>query len=155
MFRYTFRLGWAVLTVAAGLSLAEPAPAQTVPHKEHCAGTLVDVVPGTLFFAGAGHATHFGHYTITGSNEFDALNHVFNGAFTSIAADDSTISGMYEGRYEFLPTGQIQFIVHVCYLVGTGRLEGVTGEADTVAILDGLAPGDAFVYDTEGYLTFP
>ena len=73
----------------------------------------------------------------------------------AVAADGSTISGTYEGTYTVLDNGQIQFDVRVLWLEGTGRLEGVTGEADTVAILDGLAAGAAFTYDTEGTLTFP
>jgi hypothetical protein len=37
----------------------------------------------------------------------------------------------------------------------TGRLAGVTREADVVAILDGVYTGAGFVYDTLGTLTFP
>jgi hypothetical protein len=155
MIRRTFCFGWTLPALVACWSFAGAAQAQTVPHKEHCTGTLVEVVPGTLFFAGEGHATHFGDYSITGSNDFDDQGNVTNGQFTTVAADGSTISGTYEGTYTVLADGKIQFKVHVLWLEGTGRLEGVTGEADTVAILDGLEPGAAFEYDTKGTLTFP
>ena len=84
-----------VLTFIAGQMQVIAAPAQTVPHKEHCRGTLTNVVPGTLFFAGRGVATHFGKYTIVGSNDFDNAGNVLNGEFTTTAADGSTISGIY------------------------------------------------------------
>jgi hypothetical protein len=155
MNRFHFRFGVALLAAVATLSLAGSAWAQTVPHKEHCTGTLTDVVPGTLFFAGQGEATHFGLYTIEGSNDFDADGNVFGGVFTTTAADGSTISGIYAGTYTPLADGKVRFDVHVHWLEGTGRLAGVTGEADTVAILDGVAPGAAFEYVTRGTLTFP
>jgi len=135
----------------AGRTSAGP----TVPHKEHCTGTLTDVFPGTLFFAGKGTATHFGKYSIEGSNDFDDEGNVLNGEFTTTAADSSTISGIYEGTYTPLPDGSVRFDVHVLWLTGTGRLAGVTGEADVVAFLDGVAPGAAFEYFTRGTLTFP
>src|SRR5262249_54218348 len=66
MARHSFRFGSALLALVAGLGLAMAAAAQvTVPHKEHCRGTLTNVLPpgpdgvGTLFFAGEGRATHF------------------------------------------------------------------------------------------------
>src|SRR5262245_49224927 len=99
MTRSALRRGPALLALAAALSLAGPARSDhphTVPHKEHCTGTLTDVVPGTLFFAGVGRATHFGRYSIEGNNDFDALGNVLNGEFTTTAADGSTISGTYE-----------------------------------------------------------
>jgi hypothetical protein len=110
-----------VLTLIAGLFLASAAQAQTVPHKEHRDGTLTDVVSGTLYFAGEGHATHFGHYTIVGSNDFDDLGNVLDGVFTTTAADGSTISESYSGTYTPLPTGQVRFDVHVLWLDGTAR----------------------------------
>jgi hypothetical protein len=159
MFRPTSSIGPALLTLVAGLGLAGPAVAQTVPHKERCAGTIttVDLGPhgGTLRFAGTGRATHFGHYAITGSNDFDDQGTVLNGQFTTTAADGSTIAGMYAGTYTPLPSGQVRFDVHVCWVTGTGRLAGVTGEANVVAILDGVAPNAAFQYVTDGTLTFP
>jgi len=127
----------------------------TVPHKEACQGTLTNVVPGQLFFAGIGNATHFGRYAIQGSNNFDDKGNVLNGVFTTTTADGATISGIYAGTYTPLPDGKVRFDVNVRWLTGTGRLRGVTGQASVVAILDGVAPGAAFVYQTTGTLTFP
>jgi hypothetical protein len=150
------RIALAVLALVGSLTLAASAGAgPTVPHKERCAGTIRAVLPGTLFFAGEGNATHFGEYSIVGSNDFDADGNVLNGEFITTAADGSTISGVYEGTYTPLPNGQVRFDVHVLWLEGTGRLEGVTGEGDVVAILDGVAPDAAFTYQTLGTLTFP
>jgi hypothetical protein len=144
-----------LLAGIAGLYLTSAVRAQTVPHKERCTGTLTSVVPGTLHFAGTGNATHFGKYTITGSNDFDDEGNVLNGEFTTTTLDGSTITGVYEGTYTPLPDGRIRFDVHVLWIEGTGRLEGVTGEADVVAFLDGVTPGAAFEYVTKGTLTFP
>ncbi len=129
--------------------------AQTVPHHEHCTGTLTAIAPGTMFFAGTGVATHFGQYSIEGSHDFDDQGNVFNGKFTSTAADGSTLSGIYSGTYTPLPDDTFSFDVHALWLEGTGRLEDVTGEANVVATLDGLAPGSAVEYFTDGFLVFP
>jgi hypothetical protein len=154
----------AVLTLAAGLGLANPATAgPTVPHKERCRGTLIDVLPPgpdnplpSLLFAGEGRATHFGKYSIEGSNDFNPLTgEVLNGRFTTTAANGSTISGVYAGTFTPLPDGRTRFDVHVLWLEGTGRLAGVTGAADVVAVLDGTEAGSAFEYVTLGTLTFP
>ena len=47
----------------------------------------------------------------------------------------------------------VRFDVEVHYLTGTGRLEGVTGTANTVAVLD--AATGQFHYDTDGTWTLP
>jgi hypothetical protein len=148
-------VGPAGAALVSALGIGGDSHAHTVPHKEHCQGTLTRVVPGTLYFAGEGEATHFGKYTITGSNDFDAAGHVLDGKFTTIAADGSTISGVYAGTYTVLGPDQVRFDVHVLWLEGTGRLAGVTGEADTVAFLNGVATGSHFEYVTNGTLTFP
>jgi hypothetical protein len=144
-----------LLVAFAGLYLANGAHAQTVPHYEICSGTLTSVVPGTLHFAGRGLATQFGEYSIKGSNDFDDLGNVRDGEFTTTTADGSTISGVYDGTYTPLSDGTIRFDVHVQWQHGTGRWAGVTGQAAVVAFLQGLAPGDQFIYFTDGTLTFP
>src|SRR5262245_31581477 len=149
--RYYFGKQILALALFTGLCFSATAAEHTVPHKEHCQGTLEEVAATTLFFAGQGNATHFGKYLVTGSNDFDDKGNVLDGEFTSTVADGSTISGIYTG----LADGKIRFDVKVNWLVGTGRLEGVTGEADVVAILDALAEGAAFEYVSEGTLTFP
>ena len=134
---------------------ATTAGARTGIHREHCRGNAIDVVPGLMTFAGTGTATHFGRYTIVGRHNVDELGNVFNGEFTTTAADGSTISGIHSGTYAPLPSGKIQFNVHVSWLEGTGRLAGVTGEGDVTAVLDAAEPGAAFEYVTRGTLSFP
>ena len=147
----------ASLILLAGIASSpfSTARAQTVPHREHCTGTLTAIVPGTMFFTGIGVATHFGQYSIEGRHDFDALGNILNGEFTSTAADGSTLSGIYSGTYTPLPDGTFSFDVHALWLEGTGRLEGVTGEGDVIATLAGLAPGSAIEYFTDGFLVFP
>lgn len=143
------------LAIAASLVCSQGAEAKTKQHRERCTGTITDVINGNLSFAGQGLATHFGRYTIEGSNDVDDQGNVLNGQFTTTAADGSTLSGVYSGTYTPLPDGRFRFDVHASWLVGTGRLEGVTGEGDVVALLQGVAPGDAFEYVTRGFLDFP
>lgn len=145
----------AATRVLTGSSLAQPDRLRTLPHREHASGTLTDVQPGTLFFAGSGLATHFGRYSIEGSNNFDNLGNVNDGVFTTTTADGSTLTGIYFGTYTPLPSGQVRFNVEAQWLEGTGRFEGVTGTGDVVAILDAVAPGAGFEYVTNGTLTFP
>lgn len=127
----------------------------TVPYKGRASGTLTTVSPGFLSFTAIGNATHLGRYTEVGSNNFDEFGNVSNGVFTYTAADGSTLSGTYSGTYTPLPTGDIRFNVNVDYVQGTGRLAGVTGDAQLVATLSGVALGAAFTYETRGSLVFP
>jgi len=143
----------ALATIAAAAPAA--IPPRTVPHFERAAGVLDDIGPTTMVFSGGGMGTHFGRYTITGSHEYDAFGQITDGEFMTTTADGATISGTYSGTYEPLPSGEVRFDVHVLWLDGTGRLAGVTGEADVVAVLDSVAPGARLVYVTEGTLTFP
>ncbi len=144
----------AAVMVVATLAAAA-APPNPVPHKEQASGTLIDLQPGTMIITGQGVATHFGLYTIEGSHDFDDQGNVTNGQFTTTTADGATISGTYSGTYFGLPSGQVQFDVHAFWLEGTGRLEGVTGQGDVVAILDAVATGAEFEYETIGELMFP
>jgi hypothetical protein len=146
----------ALAMLIAGLGYARPAAADvSVPHKEHCKGTLTDVLPGKLSYQGKGNATHFGKYSIKGSSEFDDQGHVLNGEFTTTIADGSTISGTYSGTYELHDDGSATFLVDVLWLTGTGRLEGVTGSAKVIATLSSVTPGAPCEYVTQGTLTFP
>lgn len=144
----------ASLMILAGIH-ASAFASVTVPHREQCSGTLTAVAPGSLSFAGRGVATHFGQYTITGSNDFDDQGNVLNGQFTTVTSDGSSITGNFSGTYTLLSSGQVRFDVIVHWVAGSGRLAGVTGTADVVAILDGVTPGAAFEYETLGALTFP
>ena len=129
--------------------------AVVVPYKERSAGALTDVVPGHLSFAAEGRATYLGLYTMEGSNDFDLAGNVLNGAITLTSRDGSTISGSFAGTYAPLETGQVRFEVIVTWLAGTGRLEGVTGDAAVVAVVDGVAPGAAFRAQGFGNLVLP
>src|SRR5262245_30665078 len=88
--------------VLAGLALAAPALAgPTVPYKEKAGGTInvsefISDVVVSQEFSGSGNATHMGKYTQTGSHKANLLTgEIFDGEFTSTAADGSTISGIY------------------------------------------------------------
>ena len=133
----------------------QAAGAAIVPHRERCAGTLTNVSAGKLAFAGEGVGTHFGKYTIVGTNEFDNAGNVLNGKFSTTTSDGSKISGTYSGTYTPLASGEVRFDVRVFWLNGTGRLAGVTGEADVVALLDSVSTGAGFEYITRGTLALP
>jgi hypothetical protein len=143
------------LALLTGAALSAPAGPHTVPHRERCDAVMTALQPGSLWFTGQGVATHFGRYTIEGTNDFDDQGQVQNGQFTTTTADGATISGIYSGGWSVLPSGKIRFDVEVQWLQGTGRLQGVTGQADVVAILDGLFVGARCHYVTDGTLTFP
>jgi hypothetical protein len=135
------------------------AQAQTVPLLERCEGTVQSFNPmtGVLEFAGKGHATVFGLYTVGGSSAAFPLSPtdglVFGGD-TTTTRDGASIKSQFTGVYAVLDPGQIEFRVTARWGDGTGRLAGVTGEGEVVARLDGLAPGSAFTYETVGTLQF-
>lgn len=143
------------LTILALACSPGVAGERTVPHKEHGKGELEDVGEGFLTFMGGGVATHFGKYTQTGGNEFDDMGNVTDGFFTTTAADGSTISGIYFGSYTVNDDGTVTFDVTALWQEGTGRFEGVTGEARVIAQLEGVFAGAKYEYVTEGTLTFP
>ena len=133
------------------------AQAQTVPLFEHCEGTVQSFNPltGVLTFAGKGRATVFGLYAVEGSSTAIPLSltdGLVSGGDTSTTRDGATIKSEFEGVYEVLESGKIKFRVTARWGEGTGRLTGVTGEAEVVAVLDGLAPGSAFAYDTRAHM---
>jgi hypothetical protein len=113
---------------------------------------------GTMDWTAAGQATHMGSYTEAGSHNFTAPNaagvgQVLNGTFTSTAEDGSTISGTYFGTYTILPDDMARFNVTALWQRGTGRLAGVTGRAEVVALMEVSA--GTFHFDTNGTWTFP
>jgi hypothetical protein len=150
------RLGKCVAGVlAASVLVGVAVAASEVPFKEKGIGTVTNLSLGHIEFAGAGTATLLGTYTEVGGNDFDDQGHVGNGSFAITAADGSTRSGSYWGTYAPLPTGEIQFNLNVSYLVGTGRLTGVTGQSQVVAVLGNLAPASQFQYSGLGSLLLP
>jgi hypothetical protein len=155
-----------VLAVVAALVIACPGMAgPTVPHKESADGQLTLVINptpknpvGTMQWVAQGNATQMGKYGQTGGHNFSAPNAqgvglVYNGTFTSTAADGSTISGSYSGTYTVLGNNQIRFNVTALWQTGTGRLAGVTGKADVVALMN--ATTGAFHYDDAGFWILP
>jgi len=136
---------------------AASAQAQTVPLFEHCEGTVqsINLATGELTFAGLGRATVFGPYAVEGSSTASFATGQVSGGDTTTTRDGATIKSEFAGVFEVLESGKIRFRVNARWGHGTGRLAGVTGEAEVVALIDGLAPGSAFSYDTIGTLTFP
>jgi hypothetical protein len=111
---------------------------------------------GELGFAGLGRATVLGLYAVEGSSTAIPLSPtsgLVSGGDTSQTRDGATIKTEFAGVYEVLDSGKIAFRVIARFGQGTGRLTGVTGQAEVVAVLDGLAPGSAFSYDTVGTLS--
>lgn len=151
-----FRLLASILTtVTATVLLVGVSSASTVPYRERSSGTLTDVVPGHLSFNGQGRATILGNYTSVGDNSFDDQGHVLDGHITVTTQDNATATGVYSGTYAPLSSGQIQFTVTVTWQSGTGRLTGVTGQADVVALIEAVAPGGAFRAEGLGRLVLP
>jgi hypothetical protein len=148
-----------VVTAAVVAAWAASAQAQIVPLLERCEGTVQSFNPmtGALEFAGKGHATVLGLYTVSGNSSAFPLSPtdglVFGGD-TTTTRDGATIKSQFAGVYTVLESGQIEFRVTARWGDGTGRLAGVTGEGEVVALLNGLAPGSAFTYETIGKLGF-
>jgi hypothetical protein len=153
MFRLIACFAIAALTFSAVAGVASRP--RTVPHREIAAGALDELLPGSLTFSGRGVGSHFGRYSIEGGHDFDDMGRVLNGRFTTTTADGATISGSYSGSFEVLASGQAVFNVRVLWEEGTGRLAGVTGEGDVVAVLETVAPGGSLRYVTDATLTFP
>lgn len=151
-----------VLATLGVLGLVTTAVADSkhqVPHKESADGVITAVVPitddnpvGHMDFMAEGVATHLGHYTQTGGHDFYA-DGTLVGSFKSTAVDGSTISGLYSGVFFPTDDGFIEFDVTAEWLVGTGRLKGVTGSGCVVAILDGATL--EFHYDTDATWNMP
>ncbi len=157
-----FSLRQAALAAAALVLLgASPAlSGPTVPHKETCDGQLTSVIPptpenplGTMTGIGRGNATHVGLYTFRGGHNFTADGRILNGRFVNTAADGSTVSGTYAGTFTPIAPNVFRFNVGVLYLRGTGRLAGVTGSGNVVAVVN-VATGQ-FHYETLATLTLP
>src|SRR5262245_18957054 len=136
MFRSACRSGWVFLAVVACLSLANAAPAQSVPYKEKSKGQIISDTGSRQDWVAVGQGTHVGKYTEAEHHDY-APDGSLSGEFTVTAADGSTISGTYDGSFAPIGGGFFQFEVTVQWLSGTGRLEGVTGTGTATAILDG------------------
>ena len=117
----SFRRSALALVALSVLSFAGPALAgPTVPYGESCKGTVEFPSPGVLTFSGKGVATHMGLYAISGGNQTTADGRIINGTFTSLAADGSTISGIYFGTFRSLPNNLVRFDVTAVWQQGTG-----------------------------------
>lgn len=163
MNRLPFRTALALplLALAAVLGLVNPAAAgPTVPYRDRCEGQLTALIPptaanplGTIAGTARGVGTHAGLFTNQGMTNFTADGRVLNGRFTDTAADGSTYSGTYSGTFTPIAPNVFRFNLRVLILRGTGRLAGVTGVVDTVAVAN-LATG-RFHFESVGTLTLP
>ena len=155
------RTAVALLAVGLGFCLAGTASAQVVPHKEKASGTIhvSELISDTVAvqeWSAQGTATHMGNYTQTGSHKVDLLTgEIFDGEFTSVAADGSTASGIYSGTFTLNADGTVRYEVTAIWLEGTGRLEGLEGIGDVTAVATGVAPGSTFRYVTDGEWDLP
>ncbi len=127
----------------------------SIPHRESAEGQVIfqrDPTPelpvGRQDFVAIGRGTHIGRYTQVGGHDF-FLDGTLVGAFETTAADGSTISGVYEGTYEFLDERFILFVVTAEWRGGTGRLEAYSGSGEVVAILDAATGVVEYVTDAE------
>src|SRR5262249_18937142 len=102
MFRSACRSGSGFLAVVACLSLANAAPAQSVPYKEKSKGQIISDTGSRQDWVAVGQGTHVGKYTEAGHHDY-APDGSLSGEFTVTAADGSTISGTYDGS--FAPIG--------------------------------------------------
>jgi hypothetical protein len=145
-----------VVTLAVCVAWVTPVWAgKTIPYRDRAQGTLLELLPDRMDFAAQGSATLFGKYSIEGSHNYDLMGNVTGGVFTTTTEDGATISGIYSGTYALQPDGSVLFAVFVEWLVGTGRLAGVTGTAEFHATLDTLQPGATVRYVGRGTLTLP
>jgi hypothetical protein len=91
---------------------------------------------GVLSFAG--YDTFIGYHFVTPVDPSTGLGQVLKGHVDITNRNGSTITGTYEGLYRPIPdTYFVEFTLSV-HLVGgkLTRLEGVTGESKTTAVLD-------------------
>jgi hypothetical protein len=154
-----------ILTGVALLCWAAPTLAgPTVPYKDHASGQAV-VTGGTfptfaVHIHGFGEGTHLGHFEFDADEilQFDvqdpATGEILEGVGTNTAADGSTAKYIYFGTFTTLPdgTGTLRLDLTVLILEGTGRLEGVTGEYETIVL---VPPTFSFTETSKGTLMFP
>jgi hypothetical protein len=149
-----FGLGVVFLGV---LTFAAAAQAQTVPLKASGEGqVLFQIDPteenpvGIQVFRASGVSTLLGTFTGGGITLFTADGDVLPGSmFTAVTPDGSTIVNTYSGSFAPVPgTADFMFVVDQEWGNGTGRLAGLSGENDLVAVLDGLT--GAFTFEASG-----
>jgi hypothetical protein len=149
------------LIVVAGLGLQNAAQAERViPATGSVEGQIIfQVLPtpeqpvGIQVYDATGTGTFIGKHVNRGVTFFTADGDVF-GVFQVTAADGSTVSGSYVGSFAPIPgTPDVEFVVEVTWESGTGRLEGVSGGCDVVAVVEGLT--GVLTYDYEGLWILP
>jgi hypothetical protein len=152
---------FSVAAIVAGLAFAETSVASSAPHKEKCAGTvtvseLESPTVAVQAWEGSGNATHMGAYTEVGSHKADLLTGaIYDGQFTSTAADGSTVYGTYSGSFAINPDGSATYLVTAIWLGGTGRFEGLSGIGTVTSHVSGITPGSTFAFVTDGIWQLP
>jgi predicted TIM-barrel enzyme len=135
-----FRVQAFLMAVVATFGVVNTAAAQAVPHRESVDGQVTNLTASRLDWVAQGKATHLGLFTVVAGHDYTPLTIssgiVTNGTFKDTAADGSTISGAYTGKYAFISNTLVRFEIQISYCNGTGRLAGVTGTAAAVSILD-------------------
>lgn len=130
-----------------------------VPFRASGTGQIllqIDPTPGNpvgvQYYVINGVATLTGRFTSTGITYF-TLDGFVSGELHVTAADGSTIDNTYTGTFAPIDATTFEFNVVQIWGDGTGRLAGVSGEADATAILDALT--GSFPASAEGVWILP
>lgn len=107
-----------------------------VPVGQRCGPNAL-----TIGFEGAGHATHLGRMTGTGSNctEFGLATEsvgIWDGIATYVAADGSSVTVAYEGLQQQPSNGAATTTTTNTVIGGTGRFSGAEGAWDGTGVID-------------------
>jgi hypothetical protein len=151
----------ALAAVLAALVLSGPATAAgtQLPFKGESSGfvttTGFDPVAGILdtTVAGEGHATHLGHFTVTGQVAVDVATGIPVGTWTLTAANGDMLFLAMTGHGIDPTHGFGAFTI----VGGTGRFEGASGSYEqiiTFAATPGTADVIAYTDVLEGTISF-
>jgi hypothetical protein len=147
--------------LVVALSVSATSSAQAVPHKEKAKGNIdvsemISTTDAAQEWHGTGLATHMGTYTQTGSHKISLVTgEIYDGVFTSVAADGSSVSGIFYGWFTPNADGSVDYTVTAIWLEGTGRFDGIFGIAEVTAHASGVTPGSTYEFVDEGYWLLP
>ena len=114
------------------------------PTPENPVGVQYYVIEGTSTLVGRFKSEGITYFTLDG---------MVSGVLFVTAADGSTISHTYVGSFAPVDATTFEFNVVQTWGDGTGRLEGVTGQADATALLDAVT--GAFPAIADGVWVLP